>query len=353
MKALFRITLGLLATLAVAGPAVAQPYLPGSETRSFRDWTVVCNNRNHCVAYAQAEDYGSGWIMVDMPAGPEAQPQITFGSWPDDAQAAVGFSVDGLTLPSEEVPPSLGFRSALQTRAALTAMIAGNRVAIRTAGEDAPLSVSLAGISASLLWIDERQGRLDTPSALIRRGPRANAQVPRAPEVARPRPGPAVSQAGLPGRPSDTLIRLARSRPCEQGDDDATDLGLDVEGRLGADTLLWSRTCITGAYNYGARYFLTDGRGGAPRAVHLPQTPQPGDDQLAETDRHIYFNAGYDPETRELFSFYKGRGLGDCGYAATWVWTGDRFVLREESAMNVCAGMLPDIWPQTWETATD
>lgn len=351
MKSLARFAFGLMSALVVGGPTLAQPYLSGSETRQFRDWTVVCNNRNHCAAYAQAVDFGPAWIMVDMPAGPTAQPEITFGSWQAGDETPGDLRIDGRVQPSQEVPPNLGFRRAVQTRAALAAMVAGNQVTIGPPGADeAPLAVSLAGVSASLLWIDERQGRLNTPSALIRRGTRANAQVPRALDVAAPRPGPIVSQSGLPGRASEALIHFARSQPCEEGDTDAADLGLSMEGRLSADTLLWSRTCITGAYNYGARYFLTNGRGGSPRAVHLPQTRQPGDDDLAESDRHVYFNAGYDPETRELSLFYKGRGLGDCGYAATWVWTGAAFALREEAIMNACAGMMPELWPLTWET---
>lgn len=350
MTSRWSLALGLLSAFAVAGPAHSQPYLSGSETRQFRDWTVTCNNRNHCVAYAQAEDFRPAWIMVDMPAGPEAQPEVTYGSWNNGDETPGDFRVDGRAQATRADPSYLAFRRASQTRATLAAMAAGHHATIGVPPGETPLSISLSGFSASLLWIDERQGRLNTPAALIRHGPRPNAAVPRPPTALAPRPGPAVSQTGLPTRPSATLIRFARSRPCEEGNTEAADLGLRVEARLSADTLLWSRVCITGAYNFGARYFLTDAQGGSARSVELPQTPQPGDDGMADADRHIYFNASYDPQTREMTTFYKGRGLGDCGYSAAWVWTGDRFLLRQEATMNACAGMLPELWPLTWET---
>lgn len=353
MTPLASVPLGLLSAVALTGPVLAQPYLSGSETRQFRDWTVTCNNRDHCVAYAQAEDFLPGWVMVDMPGGPEAQPEVTYGSWNNGDETPGDLRIDGRPQATRADPSYLAFRRASQPRATLAAMTAGDHLTIGAPPGETPLSISLAGVSASLLWIDERQGRLNTPSALIRHGPRPNAQVPRPRAALAPRPGPAVSQAGLPTHPSEALIRFTRSQPCEEGNTEAAGLGLRAEARLSTETLLWSRICITGAYNFGARYFLTDGRGGSPRAVQLPQTPQPGDDETADADRHIYFNARFDPETREMTTFYKSRGLGDCGYSAAWVWTGDQFALREEAAMNVCAGMLPELWPLTWETAFD
>lgn len=61
-------------------------------------------------------------------------------------------------------------------------------------------------------------------------------------------------------------------------------------------------------------------------------------------------NGAYDPKTRTLSAFAKGRGIGDCGSAQTWAWTGDRFVLTEESTMGQCAGVRSDLWPVAWRT---
>jgi hypothetical protein len=61
-------------------------------------------------------------------------------------------------------------------------------------------------------------------------------------------------------------------------------------------------------------------------------------------------NGAYDPKTRTLSAFAKGRGIGDCGSAQTWAWTGDRFVLTQESTMGECAGVPSDLWPVAWRT---
>ena len=61
-------------------------------------------------------------------------------------------------------------------------------------------------------------------------------------------------------------------------------------------------------------------------------------------------NGQYDPKTRTLSAFAKGRGIGDCGTLQTWAWTGDRFALTEERSMGECAGVPSDMWPVAWRT---
>ena len=62
------------------------------------------------------------------------------------------------------------------------------------------------------------------------------------------------------------------------------------------------------------------------------------------------FGAYFDPETLTLSSFFKGRGLGDCGTAGIWRW--DEFAFRLEAfyAKSECDGTIelgdfPQIWP--------
>jgi hypothetical protein len=37
----------------------------------------------------------------------------------------------------------------------------------------------------------------------------------------------------------------------------------------------------------------------------------------------------FDPDKKTISSFYKGRGIGDCGSTATWSWTGSEFKLKD------------------------
>lgn len=56
--------------------------------------------------------------------------------------------------------------------------------------------------------------------------------------------------------------------------------------------------------------------------------------------------SGYDPETQQLFTFSKGRGIGDCGASATYKYSprNERFVLVEQRLKEECDGEETD-WP--------
>lgn len=347
----------LTAALTFGGAVAAQPARAGSETREFQAWTVVCNNVNDCVAYSQGDDFGPGWAMIRMDAGPNAEPEVLFGDWPEEGAAPIAARIDGEALRTELVMPDRYYTRAVEPRAALAAMAAGDRLVLTLQGAEhdpGGVPVALAGVSATLLWIDERQGRLNTRSALIRRGDRPNSGVPAAWPTPEVHAGPAIGQAGLPASPPDALEALPAVQSCdEETAFHQSDLLVRREvARLSDDTLLWSVLCSLGAYNQGNRFFLTDADGANPRPLRLPETPQPWHDDMTEADRLTYINAGYDVETRTLTTFAKARGLGDCGLFATWIWTGDQFLLVEERVMNVCAGIGHDLWPQTWVSST-
>ncbi|WP_297799299.1 DUF1176 domain-containing protein, partial [uncultured Brevundimonas sp.] len=59
-------------------------------------------------------------------------------------------------------------------------------------------------------------------------------------------------------------------------------------------------------------------------------------------------NSNYDPKSRTLRAFGKGRGIGDCGEAAEWVWTGRSFSLLSEVTMTDCLGIHWTQWPSTY-----
>lgn len=353
MKPLLTALAALLVMGALSGPSQARSDLSDSQTRQFHGWTVVCNNVGDCVAYTQGEDFGPGWVQIRMDAGPEAQLQILFGEWPDEGAVPTAVRIDGQPLRIAVVTPDRLYARAIDPRAALDAMAQGQRLVLTLPGAEADprgAGVSLAGVSATLLWMDERQGRLNTTTALIRRGTRPASAVPPARPAASVRAGPAISQTGLPTTLPGALEDLPAVQACDEETSfhQSDSLVRREVARLSDDTLLWSVLCSMGAYNQGNRFFLTDADGTHPRPLQLPQTRQRWDEELTEADRLTYINAGYDPGSRTLTTFAKARGLGDCGLIATWVWTGEAFVLAEERVMNVCAGMTFDLWPVTW-----
>lgn len=156
---------------------------------------------------------------------------------------------------------------------------------------------------------------------------------------------PAVSQAGY-GDSGQTLPAsieaMAEAKACRA--DTAASPGIQREvrsARLNASTELWGLPCYVGAYNTGVRYFLSGPDGADPRLLSLAGTGEAED---------ILINAEYSPDTAALTQFAKGRGLGDCGVASTWTWTGRDFVLTQERVMGECWGVGADRWPTTWRS---
>lgn len=328
-----------------------------SATRTFGDWTAVCDNGNDCWAYATARNFDSGWIILKYPAGPSAQVEVMVGDW-SDTPGPLSLSVDGQAINATSQVSDGRDGAMIEQFDDLPDFIArlgrGKAMGIDSADPDNAPFISLQGAAAAFLWIDERQGRLGTTTALIRRGERPASSVPKAPELPIVRAAPAVSQAGLSDQPTlpAGLEALDEVKACRADMDwgNASNPQIDDGvARLSADTLLWSVLCFRGAYNEGHRFFLTGNEGQNPRPVFLRSTEQQGED-VGVADDFILINAGYDAESRTISSFSKGRGLGDCGAAYVWTWTGRDFALTKEQVMVNCAGMWPDLWPTTWRS---
>lgn len=330
-----------LAALGAAGPAAGQTT---PATATFRDWSVACGNDGACVAFGKPREFGPAWVRVQMDAGPAAQPRIQFGypNWSDGEQTPrFSLAIDGADLRTTTNMDGLPALTGEDAREALTRMTRGSALTFDSGAD--PTDVSLSGVSAALLWIDERQDRLETPSALIRRGARADRVVPPAPALPQLRPAPTVSQDGLEDRPLPaTVAGAANVRQC-RAEEDTGDWS-PAAYRLGPDLLLWSVPCFRGAYNFGSVLWTTREDGSDPRPVGLM-------DARGQAVEEI-INGGYDPDTRRLEAFAKGRGIGDCGVAQQWLWTGRRFELLAETSIDDCFGVMIDYWPVLWRAET-
>ncbi len=326
-----------------AGPQAVTSGAMASETRAFRDWIAVCDNGNACFGYGPASG-GVGWIRVAIGPGPDARPEVAAGYWPEGVEAGRSFAltIDGTDYPmtladNEPVAAELPDDRALE---AARALANGGSARI---GDDHELS--LTGAAAALLWIDERQGRVNTVTALRRPGSRPASAVPPAPPLPVLTPAPAISQAGF-GDQNQLLPAALEAVPavaeCRAETADHW-VGKEVmSARLDASTELWAVPCFAGAYNMGHDWYITGPNGRDPRAARLASA---SGEASAGT-----LNGGYAPETRTITAFAKGRGVGDCGTASTWTWTGRDFVLTNERAMSECWGTPPDYWPTTWRT---
>ncbi len=341
----------------VAQAAAAAAIAP--ETRSFGDWTAICDNGLRCVAYGKG-DGAVGWVRVEYPAGPQATPLVHVAAMNDlgGQQRPVTAALDGRAWPStvEEDGYSARISDGL---AAARALAQGRSLALSIDGEE-PTTVSLNGAAAALLWIDEKQGRLNTTTALVRIGERPASAVRAAPSLPLVAAAPAVDQGPF-SQPADPeaepryfplpagLSALPAVAQCRRNlEFNPSLLDYVQAARLAGDKELWLVPCDAGAYNLITLQFLTDAGGANPVQLRLKGTEGGGDDEQA-SDLELT-NADYDAATRTLSQFAKARGIGDCGVEHRWTWTGRDFVLAGERVMGDCIGMVSDLWPTTWRT---
>ena len=350
---------------AASGPSLAGGEAPDavqaaapSETREFRDWQATCDNVNACYAFGFAPDYDAGWVRISMAAGPDAEPEIAFGLWGENASGndAPALMIDGRSFRAARADASdSGAPVGEITSGArdVVAAIAAARAMEVLAGD--AMAISPNGASAALLWIDERQGRLGTTTALLRRGDRPPSSVPAPPALPDLEPAPAADQSGF-GEDKQTLPASLRALPAVQdclAESEHSEWLLRnvMSARLDARTELWAVPCGAGAYNISHRWYVTGAAGADPKPAELLGSDGPRTGEEAEVwPDNATINGGYAPNARTITAFSKGRGLGDCGTSQTWLWTGRRFELQAEQSMGHCAGVPWDYWPTTWRT---
>jgi hypothetical protein len=355
-----------------AGSALAEER---GHIRTFRDWVVGCDNARTCRAFGlPARDSSAQLaIRIDRAGDPEAAPSVTVILSQDAAPAAGtrlkivadgGGTVDvaigrGATHDENEVT--------ITDRAATTRLLdeirRGRTLAItldpaQGSGERAD-PVSLDGALAALLWMDDRQKRVGTRTAIARAVDGPASAVPRPPRAPRPPQGVAMTgpavPAELPAAWTEPVMQAFRTIPgeaCNQEDDNDEDIEAQ---RLSARLVLVSVRCWRGAYNFSRAYYILE-EGPSPR-VRPASFPRIRDPMPAAEDPpsnrnpdHILWNGEIDAATGTVFHVAKGRGMSDCGEIGEWRWDGSRFQPLRLEVMPTCRGLLPPNWITLFRT---
>jgi hypothetical protein len=103
---------------------------------------------------------------------------------------------------------------------------------------------------------------------------------------------------------------------------------------LGGGKKLFVVDCWSAAYQSGSIAFVADAAGA--RLVML---------QTYDGKRFKPFaslSGGYDPDKKTLNSYYKGRGLADCGSMGEWKWNGTEFKMSAYFYKAKCDGQVFD-----------
>ena len=314
------------------------------------DWELVCDNTRTCRAAGYYDESGSNDENEGDDAGDGKEPMpvsvlLTRKAGPHTpVQGELQIGNPGEGRETDRLPPRLALTMKIngqphgkvmisqgkwtvalaprQTQALLGALTRDSR--IEWSDGKYTWRLSDKGSAAVLLKMDEFQGRLGTPGALVRKGARdENGVLPAL-------PAPVVVAV----KPDDSFVRLPKARLAAlraalkaQTEDCAEQISArDPENeitvqRLGGGKLLASTLCWRGAYNQGDAYWVIN--------AEPPYSPE-----LVTT-----YASGYDEG--KIDGTQKGRGMGDCWAFEDWTWDGRRFVHTSQGNTGACNGIAP------------
>lgn len=323
----------------------AQAPRPGA-LETYKDWTVGCDNRNRCEAVLLLPQDGEWpeapvFMGVTRDAGPGGAVEI-WVSRDLKGAADLSFVVDGRSVTTLRVRDGEGTLRGPQATALAIAMAKGQGMDVR-AGTRSLGHPSLAGIAAALRYIDARQGRAGTSTALVATGAMGAVAVRPAPAA------PVIRRAIVPT--SGTVAPLWREELTALGKftDCTSEMDDDVQGgpslhRLSKTETLILVPCGSGAYNFTTIPVIATGKAGR-RSFRYPIFDlQPG--WVEDAAQPQLVNANWDAARSRLDTYAKGRGIGDCGSSSAYVWDGVRFRLAESAMMGECRGASK--WITTW-----
>lgn len=328
-----------ISILTLAAAVMLAPGVAAADANSFKDWTVVCDNLRTCQVAGFSSDDSEFSAVLRLSRGAAAGAPAHVEIDLTDSEVDLGGKPPTLLVDDRVVLTARAKRSSeaggvtvvlddVQVGPLLGAARNGTLLAIRAGDKDVG-RVSLAGMVAALRYADDQQKRAGTVTAMVAKGAAPAASVPAPPAAPVLHAAPAIAQTGLASKPPAAVLALGHKAEC---DTEPGSQGEPQAWRLSADKVLWQIPCGGGAYNFNELFVVVDKAGRAALA------------SLEGVEDGLATNADYDPKTRILTAYGKGRGIGDCGESSEWVWTGDVFTLFRATTMPVCRGYGYD-WP--------
>ena len=307
--------------------------------KNYQDWDLICDNLGTCrmVGYQEEGDDPVS-ILFTRAAGENAavEGKLTispFGEADRDVQVGQDIEIwlNGKSLGtvkhiSDENPDKL---TEVQTKALLSGLKKESEIRL-TYGKTT-LKVSDKGAAAAMLKMDEFQQRLNTPSALIRKGQEKHA-------VLAPLPAPKIEVVSVNNRKTTELKRgekqydnvlalLRKANSCDDEDITSQDITLYP---LTQNKVLAEALCVRGAYQSTNYYAVLDDK--------LSKVEQVLEDQ--------YNFAYYDEKLNALIveGSYKSSGLAESWYGYEAAWNGKTFITTAEHTSGSSKGFIGGAW---------
>lgn len=332
--------------LPMASQADGPLYTPLQKV--FKDWQVTCNNVNDCDVRNMDEELR---IIIERKAGEKGDVMLAFQALADgDPQ---GFWLDG-----KKVPTDINFSktsgddftvASSDDLATVQRWVQATKNARTLSLSPSGHTVSLSGLNAALLLVDERQERLNNQTALLRVGNREPSTVlPRTPLPVISLPVPKVVELSNGQALIDGVIKtnaaLLDKESCLP----------DKESRersevqpLNDRQALVMINCGLGAYQSSSMLFISE-RDDVTQSTSLT-LPVPGENNKPEI-LTWFTEVDYEPKTGILSFAGRGRGLADCGHSGSWKYDGKAFHLTSYNNQPSCNGGEPGDWPSLWIT---
>lgn len=336
------------------------------------DWQLVCDNTLTCRAAGYAAEglvssdkLGDASVLITVEAGKKLSTvQVKLSNWEELEQeklvpeqlSKTNYKVElflnnksyGFIQLSSEREGQLSTAQAQQLL-----KLANQNTKIQFTSGIYQWQVSDKGLAAVLLKLDEVQGRVGTPLALVSKSS-LNRQTPKSPK-AKPVIKKVYSYADKDKKQLTPAKLVYFQKNINKWIDiDAKELVGSNDGmgdcklvnpkteayqrmqEFGADRLGWdfipvdskhtlaTHECWGGAYNMGVGYWLIS-------------HDKPSQPKLITTSASEYYEG-------EIWAMHKDRGIGDCWNRAVWVWNGKTFAMTEDSSTGMCRGFAGGAW---------
>lgn len=311
---------------------------------THHDWEIACDNTRTCRAAGYHSDGGDEdaaaggerlpvSVLLTRKAGPHApiDGELQIGNpgeeqmveeWP--RRLSLTLRIDGKPAGTVAVDQGKWTVPLPPRQTALLVSALTRKSHIAWSDGQRSWKLSDAGAAAVLLKMDEFQGRLGTPGAIMRKGPRdENTVLPALPvptiQAAAVPPGEPIA---LPKASLKTLrtALMSSTKECSAFEPGEPPGEVTVY-RLSATRLLASMTCWRAAYNEGEAYWVVN--------ATPPYAPE------------MVTTSAWDYADGKISGSHKGRGLADCLSFREWVWDGRRFAPTSEGTTGQCKSIAP------------
>lgn len=323
--------------------------------REFKSWQIFCGQTLSCSMRQFLSDSPLSSIELKRSGKPEAPVTITVTVSDTTLTEGQGETEVSIKVDAETPVVVQGSDIAVDTLASsltLTGDFIGSgliemlkngfgvSITVARNGKTAEATFPLSGAAASLLFIDEYQDRIGHTDAMISKGEKA------------PNPPLPVSDITMIEElPEGIRSQFAEGGACADTEPSMLE-GNALAHKIDESSTIYITPCgSSGAYNVPYVAFIDAFDMVTPLAF-------PGMVDGAPSASTIAFNLGYDWETKRFSSFFKGRGIGDCGTYSEWKLVegamGTQLALVEEAFRDCPAEFSedqeidPSAWPKTW-----